>query len=191
MGSISYEIDRAVDAKQEALRYVREDALGAGREIVDHSFQSAGRWSEWGGVLVAAVRELTPECEQESVWALVAYFGVNSRHGGREFFVKLVDETMGPGEYSVPLRLLNKLSPTEHQYATQWRDGVRRFHQRRREARRLIGTSIRLACPLTFADPVGDVVQVHVTSMTRWVDVDSGYILRAPDHWWMREYSAV
>lgn len=179
MGSVAWNIGRDDKPKAKALDYVREVISG---EVVDHSFQPAYS-HEWGGVLYAAIGNADGE-----VWGLVALFGVHNDSGGRSLAVKLVDETMGPLEVSAPMRILSHLTPTDHEYANTWRANVAEFHQRRRAARAMIGSTLTFAHSLSYGEPVGEIDTVEVHSMTTWRDPQSGYRLKAPPQWWQRTW---
>lgn len=186
MGSIGFEIDRDANPRDEVMTYSRA-VLRDGAQIVDHSFASTGgrAGSDWGQVMYAAVRE-----ESGDVWALMTLFSVGKINGRRALFVKLLDETEGLGLHTVPLRLLNKLTPTESEYAVRWRQAVRRFHLGRRAARSMVGKVIELDRPVRYGEPVGEVRTVTVQSLTRWQDVETGCVLSAPAEWWMSPYRA-
>ncbi len=51
------------------------------------------------------------------VWALV----VLTETDGTEFGYKDMDETMGPGYCDCPIGILKLLSPTDNEYANEWR----------------------------------------------------------------------
>jgi hypothetical protein len=54
--------------------------------------------------------------------ALVCLLGYRSG----EFMYKDMDESMMPYYFNCPIRILDKLSPTENKYATQWREKCRK-----------------------------------------------------------------
>ena len=52
-----------------------------------------------------------------------------------EFLTKAISEDCGPFAYDCPKRILDKLSPTEVEYASEWREKCRkRLEEKRRKA---------------------------------------------------------
>ena len=78
---------------------------------------------------------------------------VLTKRAGREFGYKAMDETMGPNEARCPKSILDALSPTEYEYAAEWR---RRCHANLATAATAAkvkkGDRIRFAEPLRFND---------------------------------------
>jgi len=64
-----------------------------------------------------------------NVWALVIIFQWS--RDWSNFTYKEMDETMGPLEDRCPARILDRLSPTEHEYALQWRERCRLYQAHR------------------------------------------------------------
>lgn len=70
---------------------------------------------------------------------------------GFDFGYKDMDETEGPYENRCPERILNLLTPTDHQYAIAWRARCRAYHAKRREAPALAsGQVVTFEQPLNF-----------------------------------------
>lgn len=85
------------------------------------------------------------------VWALVVLMHRN--RGYLNFSYKDMDEDMGPGYYECPRKVLDALTPTDHEYALQWREGCRAHHARRDAARRLKpGQHVKFASPMRFTN---------------------------------------
>jgi hypothetical protein len=99
------------------------------------------------------------------------------------FTYKDMDETVGPGAYHAPRRVLEALTPTEHEYANQWRarcwanleleEAKPRVHR---------GDRIRFAEPFTFSgglqtttDTVFEVIERDVLRL-----VDHGLRVKIP-----------
>ena len=80
-------------------------------KIIDYSIK--------GNVFYAAVKT------NEEVWGLVVYFGYKTTryktHQETEFLYKMDDETVGPHAKECPKRIIKKLTPTESDWANQWR----------------------------------------------------------------------
>lgn len=67
------------------------------------------------------------------------------------FGVKEMDESMGPNEARCPVRILDLLSPTTHEYALEWRQACRDLGARRATAAKVKrGDRVRFAEPLRF-----------------------------------------
>ena len=107
----------------------------------------------------AAVQEMA-DGVPGTVLAIVCLVRWNPRsHDGHQFGYKDMTETMGPCEADCPAAILDLLSPTDNQYALDWRARCRASLERR--ARKLAdGDRIRLPEPMTFTD--GNVAQEFV-----------------------------
>lgn len=70
-----------------------------------------------GSTYYAAVRDL----RDGSVFAIVALTSIE----WGEFGIKEMDEDMGPCAYDCPARILDKLSPTDSEFANAWRERCR------------------------------------------------------------------
>jgi hypothetical protein len=67
------------------------------------------------------------------------------------FGYKDMDEDMGPGIDNCPERILNLLTPTDHEYAIGWRARCRENIERSKQINRLVeGEYVRFAHPLRF-----------------------------------------
>lgn len=73
-----------------------------------------------GNVFYAAV-----DTDGAEVWGLVIHFGYkttrNKKQTWTEFLYKLEDESVGPRAYDCPKRIIRKLTPTESDWANEWR----------------------------------------------------------------------
>jgi hypothetical protein len=99
------------------------------------------------GVFYAAVRsEKTGE-----VWALVCL--VKYANGRYNFSYKDMDEGMGPCEAGAPARILDLLTPTDSQYANEWRQRCRKTAERK-EALSRHGSTIRFAQKMRFGSHI-------------------------------------
>lgn len=109
-----------------------------------------------GGTFYAAVKTVGSEHGTVGeVWALVVL-----TQWSRDWFnftYKEMDETVGPGVHEAPLPLLNKLTPTNHEYAQEWRRECRRNGERRALANNALkslaeGDRVILANAMRFTD---------------------------------------
>jgi len=71
-----------------------------------------------GSTYYAAVRDRS----EGRIFGLVALTSVNNKDPDFNISVKLMDETMGPCQYTCPKRILDKLTPTDDEYALEWRN---------------------------------------------------------------------
>lgn len=96
------------------------------------------------------------------IFAIVCLVRWNPRaRDGYIFGYKDMDESMGPCEADCPAHILDLLTPTDKDYAREWRARCRVNLARR--ARRLVdGDRIRLPEPMTFSD--GSVLQEFVVA---------------------------
>ena len=83
------------------------------------------------------VYETIPENERE-VFAVVMLTGVR----GPYFSYKLIDETMGPSQCNCPKSILDALTPTDSEYAENWRKRCRDNLRQPSLAKLPIGTDI-------------------------------------------------
>ncbi|CCW17297.1 hypothetical protein EBBID32_16360 [Sphingobium indicum BiD32] len=107
----------------------------------------------------AAVQEMA-DGVPGSVFAVVCLVRWNPRsRDGHQFGYKDMTENAGPCEADCPAMILDLLTPTDHQYARDWRARCRANLARR--ARKLSdGDRIRLPEPMTFTD--GNVAQEFI-----------------------------
>lgn len=99
-----------------------------------------------GTTVYLAVRRIDTQQDIDTVYGAVILTGYNSQRS--EFLTKSIDETMGPCECSCPKRILDLLSPTEYEYAKDWRKRCEEYRTEvngRAALKRLkVGTRIRL-----------------------------------------------
>jgi hypothetical protein len=109
------------------------------------------------GVFYAAVRTLkdTGHSKAGEVWALVIL--MQRTRGEHNFGYKEMDETVGPGYYDAPARILDALTPTEHEWANQWRAECRKHLTKRETVKQEVrpGTVVELSKPVNFGDRHG------------------------------------
>jgi hypothetical protein len=112
------------------------------------------------------------ECERNKILAIslkgsVAYMACQYRDGdgkthvyglvcqlfkdGNDRGYKPVEETMGPFESDCPARILDLLTPTDSQYANEWRERCRN-RAATKQGRPKVGQVIRFNAPLKFSD---------------------------------------
>lgn len=100
-----------------------------------------------GSTFYAAVRQK----DSGEVWALVVLTQRSS--GYYNFSYKEMSESMGPNEVGAPAKVLDALTPTEDQYALEWRQECREQLAKRAAAKKVkAGTVIEFEQPVKFSD---------------------------------------
>jgi hypothetical protein len=89
------------------------------------------------------------------VWAMVVL--MQRARGRANFGCKPMDETVGPNAYDAPAKVLDALTPTDYEYAREWRQQCRENLAKRADARRrqqavTVGVVIQTAVPLRFGN---------------------------------------
>jgi hypothetical protein len=105
-----------------------------------------------GTTYYAAIEYTIEETGERKVFAAVALTEA-SRDGGWGY--KDMDETVGPYETRCPASILDLLSPTDNQYALEWRQRCREYIARKKAAPKPVAGAIvtygghqyRLDCP--------------------------------------------
>lgn len=92
-------IDRMMDCENEKYKW----------EVVKSSMVS----TTWYG----AIRRINKETLEAPVFGMVVLTSIE----GNEFMYKEMDETMGPHSYDCPVGILKLLSPTDSEFALNWR----------------------------------------------------------------------
>jgi len=140
MGAVGYHVPANQTRKQSAVEYLTKDC----NTTVHYA-------SAKGNVVYIAY---STETEPDVVSAVVCLTWANNRDY-YNFTIKLVDENMGPNDCDAPGRLLAMLTPTDNDYANEWRKDCRNLIDRRRATNKVkAGTTIRLTESLSFSDGV-------------------------------------
>ncbi len=108
-------------------------------------------------VYYAAVEHILPATGAREVWAVICLVRYNPRDPeGYIFGYKDMDEAMGPYECDCPESILDLLTPTDRQYALQWRARCRENAAARRARAKKpsprAGQTIIFDEPLAFSD---------------------------------------
>lgn len=119
------------------------------RELLTNPIYEIVECSSVDRVFYAAVRDKTTA----EVWALVVL--MRWMGGDHNFGYKDMSETMGPVVANAPAKVLDALSPTDNEYALEWRRRCRASLARRADARTrakavTVGVVIQLSYPLHF-----------------------------------------
>ena len=171
-----------IDRKAECDSYFTE-GLNKGHYKIEKSIVK-------GSVYYAAVRNLVryvetkdgegiykplPESEQK-VWGMVIITSTDMKDWFN-FAYKEIHEDMGPPYFDCPDSILNLLSPTESEWALEWREKCRKRNAARKELQKLpLGTTIKVVSQeLSY-----ELTKCHV-GWIRWVDKSKGVYMRPND----------
>lgn len=119
----------------------------------------------------AAVEQVNKETGERQVWAAV--IKVTQTRGEFGFCYKDMDETMGPYYYDCPAKILDLLTPTESEYANEWRARCRRNLEAAAERKKLV----RPGTVLKYGDNLFTVAEKMPRGYLRVKD-DLGYTYR-------------
>ncbi len=98
----------------------------------------------------AAVEYVDADSGSRSIFAVVCLVNCNRRaRDGYIFGYRDMDEMMGPGEYDCPGAILDLLTPTDSEWAKDWRQKCR---ARLAKLKPQVGQIIVLAKPIKFSD---------------------------------------
>lgn len=119
------------------------------RELLSGPDYEIAQCASINRVFYAAVRTISTG----EVWALVVL--MRWTRGRFNFAYKDLDETMGPAEADAPAAVLDALTPTDHEYALEWRQRCRanlahRAAARQRQREVTAGVVIQTAAALLF-----------------------------------------
>lgn len=86
---------------------------------------------------------------KDAVFAVVIITSVDNKDPYFNFSYKDMDESMGPCFYDCPLSILNLLTPTDSEFANQWRDTCRIRNKKLKEglSSMSIGSTIEITMP--------------------------------------------
>lgn len=171
-----------IDRKAECDSYFTE-GLNKGHYKIEKSIVK-------GSVYYAAVRNLVryvetkdgegiykplPESEQK-VWGMVIVTSTDMKDWFN-FAYKEIHEDMGPAYFDCPDSILNLLSPTESEWALEWREKCRKRNAARKELQKLpLGTTIKVVSQ----DLSYELTKCRV-GWIRWVDKSKGVYMRPND----------
>lgn len=109
------------------------------------------------GVFYAAVKTVTAGKYRTlgEVWALIVL--TKWSRSDFNFTYKEMSDTSGPGVYDAPASVLDKLTPTDHEYAKSWREKCRENAERKARSRKAlrglrVGDQVILDRPLRFTN---------------------------------------
>lgn len=100
--------------------------------------------------------EDVPEAER-STWAAVILTSVDTRDYFN-FAYKIVSEDMGPAECSCPASILSLLSPTDHEWAIEWRERCRKHIEEKKSPNAL--KNLPIGAVIRFTQRNGNMVEL-------------------------------
>lgn len=124
-------------------RYTNQSATDVVRDEIQYGGSNrvlANRGAKWW---------LVENVKTGTVFPVIALV---KRRGG-ELLTKLMTDEEGPHECGYPLEWLPKLSPTDGEYAIQWRERVRKYHADKKAKPTLkVGDRVVFDHPIEFTD---------------------------------------
>lgn len=129
--------------------------LGKHGRILACASKPAG--GEWNRVFYAAVKNNDDATYRPGeTWCLVVLMhNIRNRNAWPNFYYKEMSDESGPGEDTCPARILNLLTPTDHEYAIEWRERCRKNAEQAAATAKVVakvksGTVVDFAQPLKF-----------------------------------------
>lgn len=123
-----------------------------------------------GSTYYAAVKSLNKTNGHECVTAAVCLTSTNSKDY-YNFAYKGMDESMGPYKYDCPKGILDLLTPTESEYANEWRKKCYEQHAKKKD-------------PNSFGKlPVGTVIKVVMPFDTNYFETGQEVTLKKCNKW--------
>lgn len=120
-----------VDRKAEMDNYFKEEDSTNG----EYHFKTL-KSAMVGSTYYAAIEKTNNNTGVKEVFAIVCLTSVNM-DDYYNFSYKDMDESMGPCERKCPMGILNLLTPTDKQWANEWREGCREHQARKNELAKL------------------------------------------------------
>lgn len=115
--------------------------------------------------------------ETGEIFAVIILLQHGSQSDRTNFFYKTMDETEGPYNYDCPKRILDILTPTDDEFAIQWRIKCRnRIEQ---EKRLKIGSRIRFKNPVKFTS--GRTASLFKIVQDAWAKRKAFALMAIPD----------
>jgi len=100
-----------------------------------------------------AVEQVNKVTGDRTVWAAVFLLDYANSSGGFDFGHKDMDETVGPNADNCPESILKLLTPTEHEFANDWRRRCwEKIERKKRQPRYSVGDTLRFKQPIEFAN---------------------------------------
>ena len=88
-----------------------------------------GNWELVRSAMVGTTYYAAVRCKRTGVVEASVILTSSYKKGGHNFGYKDMTENMGPNEAQCPKCILNLLTPTEHEYAKEWRERCWQYHK--------------------------------------------------------------
>lgn len=179
MGSISYLKTPGRTTDQELRAYLAEN-LRTGHRVVAQATRSVYGSREWSRQLFAAV--------DDGAGNVTCHVLLGASYQGN-VVIKALHEESGPcGNPDPPARVLAALTPTDSEYARQFRTEASEAVQRKKVAKAMIGQHVRFAIPFPYPGDDAKRCDFRVATMSVFTRPDGTGRYRAPKGWWMRTF---
>lgn len=149
---------------------------------------------EWQRVFYAAVQnnDDAPYAPGKT-WALVVLMHWSPNADYFNFTYKDMSDESGPAEDLCPARILDLLSPTDSEYAVEWRKRCRENAAKKARAKLKVGDVIAFDSPYTFAND-RKVRRFRFLGKRAWAALDDEdghppFTCRLPATWWERSWT--
>lgn len=127
----TYYKNGTVDRKAEMDFYFKEEDTVGGKYHLK-TLKSA----MVGSTYYAAIEKTDNGTQEKEVFAVICLTEVDMKDYFN-FSYKDMDETMGPCERKCPIGILDLLTQTDNQWANEWREGCRKYHERKNQLAKL------------------------------------------------------
>ena len=107
---------------------------------------------------VAKEQYIVIPAEEQYVFAVVFLTSINMEDYDN-FSYKDMDESCGPYRYECPKGILDLLTPTDNEYANQWREACRKYHEEKKN--RNILSKLPIGSEIKYKRPNGEEVVAY------------------------------
>lgn len=170
MGWTGYHVNSPVRRKYECDKYNTWDEKNSSCEVL--------KSAQIGKVWYGACRHTDKKTGRVKVFGSVCLTNVDSKSYDN-FWIKEMDETMGPFYNDCPVAILDLLTPTENQEALNWRRICRERAERKKDKNaRLNALGIGSIIEFRLNDKLYRARKSHAAYQfkTSWWAIDDGYI---------------
>lgn len=127
MGWISYQATHYKNGKIDRVAEVESQLVWGENAVSDYKVLKT---CAVGSVIYSAVERVHKETKEKQVFATIFLTSTNMKDY-YNFSYKDMDETCGPCESKCPISILKLLTPTEYEWANQWRERCYEYHNSR------------------------------------------------------------
>lgn len=127
-----------------------------------------------GTTVYLAVHHINTENGVDEVYGAVILTEYDPKRNN--FFTKGISETMGPSDSKCPKRILDKLSPTDNEYANEWRN---RCRNKKKSDNPLAGVPQGTKIRLLSGAHMGDIfTKTTWNGKTCWMGIVGGHYMK-------------